>query len=120
VTETTAGCAGHGGLSAELRALAIGALDRLEPLLDRVRAEPATSAAETCAACPVCAVIAALRGERPELALRLAEQAAGILAVLRTALEEGGPAAPAAEPAPAPAPSRRVQHIRIDRPQAPR
>ena len=34
-------------------------------------------APETCAVCPVCAVIAVLRGERPELAVRLADQAAG-------------------------------------------
>jgi hypothetical protein len=39
--------------------------------------------------CPVCAVITVLRGERSELAARLAEQATGLLAVLRAAIAEG-------------------------------
>lgn len=112
------GCGGHPGLGGELRALALSALDRLEPVLERVRTEPVTTAAPTCAVCPVCAVIAALRGERPEPAVRLAEQASGLLAVLRAALEEGGPDAPGREQPPPPAPTRRVQHIRIERGQA--
>jgi hypothetical protein len=112
-------CGGHAGLSDELRALALAAIDRIGPVLDRMRAEPAppegVRPAPTCGVCPVCAVISALRGERPELAARLAEQAAGLLAVLRAALEEGtpAPAEPAGETAPPPA--RRVQHIRVDR-----
>ncbi|WP_219417088.1 hypothetical protein [Pseudonocardia nigra] len=124
MTATTEGCGGHAGVSAELRALALTALDRLEPVLDRVRSEPATAAAETCAVCLVCAVIAAVRGERPELAVRLAEQAAGLVTVLRAALEEGGPApsdGPSdAQPTAPPRPGRRVQRIRIDREQAAR
>ena len=83
-------------------------------MLERLRAEPASEAPETCASCPVCAVIAALRGERPELAVRLAEHAAGLVAVLRTALEEGAPASPAADVTERP-PARRVQRIRVDR-----
>lgn len=75
--------------------------------------------------CPVCAVIAVLRGERPELAVRLAEHAAGLLAVLQSALYEGDPHAGWSPPTGTaayassdghPAPSRRVQHIRVDRP----
>ena len=121
--ETT--CGAHAGLGEELRALVLTAIDRIGPALDRLRDEasdsPARPTGSTCAVCPVCAVIAALRGERPELALRLAEQAAGLLAALRAALEEGGPAgAPEAGPPPpeeAPSqPARRVQHIRVDRP----
>ena len=49
---------------------------------------------------------------------QLADQVAGLLAVLRAALDEGDPAAahPAAEPPAEAAPSgRRVQHIRIER-----
>jgi hypothetical protein len=70
-------------------------------------------------------VIAAVRREHPELATRVAEQAAGMLAVLRTALDEGDPSAPAADaahdPAPsAPEPTRRVQRIPVDRPRAAR
>jgi hypothetical protein len=112
------GCDAHPGAGAdigeELRALALSALDKVDPVLARLREEPATTGAETCAVCPVCALVAALRGERPELAARLAEHATGLVAVLRAALEEGGPAAaPAAGPAPGP--SRRVQRIRVER-----
>ncbi|MGH3564498.1 MAG: hypothetical protein ACRDRH_00405 [Pseudonocardia sp.] len=95
----TAGCDSHPGFSHELRSLALTALDRLDPVLDQVRAEPVAgtpsvagtqSAERPCAFCPVCEVISALRGERSELAVRLAEQAAGLAAVLRAALEDGG------------------------------
>lgn len=116
------GC--HSELPAELRALVTAALDRIAPMIERVRTEPATAGPQSCAACPVCAVIAALRGERPELAVRLAEQAAGVLAVLRAALDEGTPT-PTPGPAPPPdAPARRagvtpggrtVQHIHVER-----
>ncbi len=111
VTETPGvGCAAHGRLAGELRALALVALDRLGPLVARLGAEPAGPAdAPSCTSCPVCTALATLRGERPELAGRLAEQAAGLLATLREALDEP---APAAAPAPAPRP---VQHIRIER-----
>jgi hypothetical protein len=107
------GCGGHAGIGDELRELALAALDRIDPVLERMRSEPAADAPEVCATCPLCAVIAALRGERPELAVRLAEHAAGLVAVLRAALEEEG------EPAPAPAdaserPPRRVQRIRVE------
>ena len=118
---TGAGCGAHAGvggeLAEELRALALTALEKVEPVLERLREEPAATAADggTCAACPVCAVLAALRGERPELAARLAEHAGGLVAVLRAALAEGGPA-PAPTDAPqAAAPTRRVQHIRVER-----
>ncbi len=128
------GCGSHAGLGAELRAVAVLALDRLGPLLDRARAEdPAGSeepgrgpqSPEVCAVCPVCAVVALLRGERPELGIRLAEHAAGLLAVLQAALHEGDPAAARATPHPdgpawahptRTAPSPRVQRIRVDRP----
>ncbi|TQM14115.1 hypothetical protein [Pseudonocardia kunmingensis] len=112
------GCDAHPGAGAdigeELRTLVLGALDKVDPVLERLREEPATTGAGTCAVCPVCAVVAALRGERPELAARLAEHASGLVAVLRAALEEGGPAPGAAAP-PEPAPSRRVQRIHVDR-----
>jgi hypothetical protein len=118
---TDPGCGTHAGLGTELRAVAVLALDRLGPVLERVRTEPGTlQSAEVCAVCPICAVVALLRGERPELAVRLAEHAAGLLAVLQAALHEGDPAAwphPAATaPPPPPAPTRRVQHIRVERP----
>ncbi|MDD7968158.1 hypothetical protein [Actinomycetospora lemnae] len=36
-----------------------------------------------CSWCPVCALVAALRGEQPELTARLAEQASGLMMLLR-------------------------------------
>lgn len=115
---TGPGCGTHAGLGAELRAVAVLALDRLGPVLDGLRPDGSgTGQAPPCAVCPVCALVSVLRGERPELAVRLAEHAAGLLAVLQAALHEGNPT-PAPTPAPAPpeGPGRRVQHIRIDRP----
>ena len=113
------GCGGHEGIGEDLRVLAMAALDRIDPVLDRLRSgaaggEGASVAPDTCASCPICAVIAALRGERPELAVRLAEHAAGLVAVLRTALEEGAPAPAAADVTERP-PARRVQRIRVER-----
>jgi len=104
----TAGCGGHSGLSSELRAVVLLALDRFVPVLERVGAEPATGPS-SCASCPVCALLAALRGERPELAVRLAEQATGLATALRAILEEDAPAA-----AP-PSPARPVHHIHVER-----
>ncbi|GAA1301407.1 hypothetical protein ACQPZA_10555 [Pseudonocardia xinjiangensis] len=120
MTTTAGSCNEHAGLGAELRALVLSTLDRLEPVLERMRTEPVTQTAETCANCPVCALLAALRGDHPELAGQLAAYASGLLNVLRAALEEGAPAphgSPAAEPDP---PQRRVQHIVIDRGPVPR
>jgi hypothetical protein len=92
MTTSAPGCDGHAGVSAELRALAVTALDRIEPALDRLRIEPATPMSPTtCALCPVCALMAALRGERPELVQRLAEHAGGLATLLRDALAEPGP-----------------------------
>jgi hypothetical protein len=112
-------CGAHPGVAAELRALALVALDRLEPALQRMRAEQPTAAAPaTCAGCPVCALLAVLRGERPELAVTLAEHLGGLLAVLRAALEEGDPAAdasPADPTAPTAGTGRRVHRIPVER-----
>jgi hypothetical protein len=91
-------CPGHTDLAEELRDYAGEALDLLQPWVDRVREQDVGADPEpaVCASCPVCAVITVLRGGRSELAVRLAEHAAGWLAVLRTALEEGAgtPSAP--------------------------
>jgi hypothetical protein len=110
------GCRAHAGVGEELRVLVLTALERIDPLLDRMRSEPAGDAPEGCASCPVCAVLAALRGERPELAVRLAEHAAGLVAVLRAALEDGTAApAAAATAATTGRPARHVQRIRVER-----
>jgi hypothetical protein len=108
------GCGGHAGIGEDLRLLALTALDRIDPVLDRMQSEPVGDAPEVCAACPVCAVIAALRGERPELAARLAEHAAALVAVLRAALQDGAQA-PAAAADTTERPARRVQRIPVDR-----
>ncbi|HEY0815868.1 MAG TPA: hypothetical protein VGE11_21545 [Pseudonocardia sp.] len=102
MTTSEPGCDGHAGVSAELRALAVATLDRLEPALDRLRTEPSTPVTPTtCAGCPVCALMAALRGERPEMVQRLAEHAGGLVSLLRAALAESASefaSGPAAEP----------------------
>lgn len=116
-------CGGHPGLAAELRALTLTALDRLEPAVARIREAAAgtggTGSGAGCTGCPICALLAVLRGERPELAGRLAEQLVGLLAVLRTALQEGDPAGatpPDPDPLPDPGrPGRRVQRIPVER-----
>jgi hypothetical protein len=107
-------CGGHAGLTGELRALLLTAVDRAEPVLERMRAAaPVASPAATCAVCPVCAVLAALRGERTEYSTRLAEHLAGILAVLRAALAEDATENP---PQPKPdAGGRTVQRIPVVR-----
>ncbi len=95
MSASSSGCEGHAGVSTELRALALAALDRIEPALDRLRLEPPTPPSATCAVCPVCALLAALRGERPELVQRLAEQAGGLVVALRQAMAEPEQAPPA-------------------------
>ncbi|QJY51039.1 hypothetical protein HOP40_30540 [Pseudonocardia broussonetiae] len=112
-------------MGAELRAVAVLLLDRLGPALDGLARDAGASGEapangpSTCSVCPVCAVVALLRGERPELAVRLADHAAGLLDVLRTALHEGaGAPPPAARPSPSPSPeqpARRVQRIPVVR-----
>ena len=89
---TRSGCAGHGSLAEELRHYAGGAMDALEPLVERIREErpdPADEAPDSCASCPVCALITVLRGGRSELAVKLAEHLSDLISVLRTALDEG-------------------------------
>lgn len=86
----TEGCAAHGRISEEMRLLAEQLLEGIEPWAQRIRdglAQPeGVAPAATCTWCPVCAVVGLLRGERPELAARLAEHAVGLLAVLREVL----------------------------------
>ncbi|MEU6127858.1 hypothetical protein ABZ805_01685 [Saccharopolyspora sp. NPDC047091] len=70
----------------------------------------------TCGWCPICAIASLLRGERPELTSRLADQLAGLLDLLRESAAEHHPAGtanPPPEPA-APEPSK-VQRIDVRR-----
>ncbi|MGH4022369.1 MAG: hypothetical protein ACRDT0_24665, partial [Pseudonocardiaceae bacterium] len=86
------GCDVHGRVSEEMRALAELLVERIEPWARRVRdgtvqQDPENDATpSTCTWCPVCAVVGVLRGERPELAARVAEHAVGLLAAVREAL----------------------------------
>lgn len=86
---------------------------------------------ENCGWCPLCAIVAVVRGERPEFAARLLEQAAQLIALLRAVLADRwepqeGVHMPGFRPAPKPAPRQddpvtaepesspgRVQHIAV-------
>jgi len=116
---------GHGGaVGQELRALALVALDRLDPLLARLRDAVADGSDQGADArgCVVCTALAAVRAERPEPAARLAAHATELVAALREALGDRGPACAPAEPSEAPdssdartAPARTVQRIPVVR-----
>lgn len=104
----------------ELRRLALGLLDRVEPgvrtLLTglRERADGAAEHPPTCTWCPLCATVGLLRGERPELAAALAEHAEGLVTVLRAALAPQPESEPGSEPGPADSGSARPRIQRID------
>jgi hypothetical protein len=118
-------------LAEELRLLLGVLAERAEPWLNRLATAPdglSEHTPATCGWCPLCAGLAVIRGERPELAVRAAEHASGLLAVLRASLADRdttGPsakpeAAPETEPTPGPEPepepgSGRVQRIAIRR-----
>ena len=124
---------GHEGdgrerLAGELRALALLALDHVDPLLARwhdaasgaapdERREGSTSGAtRPCTACPVCTAVAVVRGEHPELAEWLALHAAGLLAALREALDgRPDPRAPAPAAPTSTGQPPHVQHIPVER-----
>lgn len=106
---------GRDALAVELRALALLALDRLDPVLARLRSAASAERGRgaSSVACPVCTALGAVRGERPDVAARLAEHTAGLIAALRDALAE-------AEPTAAPPPTngrstRVVQRIPVER-----
>lgn len=110
-----------GDVVAELRLLTEAVLDRLGPWLDAAAAGE-VGAAAGCGWCPLCALAAALRGERPELSRRLAEQGVGVLLALRSVLEgheHPPPDTAAAHPPPdtaaASPPPPRVQHVPVRR-----
>lgn len=90
-----------GAKIAEELKLLLGVLaDRAEPWLTRLATaqDGAEHTPATCGWCPLCAGMAVLRGERPELAVRAAEHASGLLAVLRASLAERPPTEPKPEP----------------------
>lgn len=78
----------------ELRALLDTAAERAQPWLNQLReagtsgkAGEATHSTSSCGWCPLCAAISLARGERPELAERLATHTLGLLGTLRAAME---------------------------------
>lgn len=100
--------------------------EALEPWAQRLRdaaddrdAWPGQSEPSTCTWCPVCAVVGLLRGERPELASRLAEHGVGLLTALRELLAAHAAREGGAEPTDSPGGSggggRRAQHVPVRR-----
>ncbi|GAA3437785.1 hypothetical protein GCM10018954_073990 [Kutzneria kofuensis] len=99
-------------IAEELRLLIDALAEKAEPYLQRIVADSADHEPTTCDWCPVCAVAAVLRGERSELAARAAEHAAGLLTVLRMAVQQERGAPPQADEQPTPP---RVQKITVRR-----
>ena len=109
----------------ELRALGLLALDRLDPLVDRLTEavsaapDPAVSTASgaagtpehRCTSCPVCVAFADVRTGHPDALAQVARHAAGLMTALRAVLADG---ADGPEPAPS-RPERVVQHIAVER-----
>ena len=99
--------ADHAALMAELRAIALAALDRLEPILERAaqaaseathdgpQQDPGTETAgdaaggtSGCSWCPVCALVALVKGEPHDLLTLVSTQLAALLALVRALLAE--------------------------------
>ncbi|MEV6875084.1 hypothetical protein [Amycolatopsis sp. NPDC051128] len=124
-------------LAEEIRLLAEMVVEKAAPWLDGLvaaghgTATPAEGRADgsVCGWCPLCAIVAVVRGERPELAARLVEQLAQLVALLRAVLADRwepdeGVHMPGFRPAPRPtadpmadpmAATPRVQHITVRR-----
>lgn len=94
-------------MAEELRWLFDTVAERAQPWLNQVR-EPAMAgdgphSPSSCGWCPLCAAISLVRGERPELAERLATHTLGLLGTLRAAMEpdqnQPSGAAPSGHPA---------------------
>ncbi|HJQ48626.1 MAG TPA: hypothetical protein VJ870_20220 [Amycolatopsis sp.] len=109
-------------LADELRMLVDMVIERAAPWLEGV-VGAGHGAAEgenpDCGWCPLCAIVALVRGERPELVARLAEQLAQLVALLRAVLADRwspdeGFHMPGFQPRPKPEQqSGRVQHIPV-------
>lgn len=127
MTETEAASLGE-----EIRLLVEMVLERAAPWLEKVIAAGHGSVqdrtrdgedreAAGCGWCPLCAVVAVVRGERPEFAARVLEQARQLIALLRAVLAdrwepEEGVHMPGFQPSPRPSSppaSERVQHIPV-------
>jgi hypothetical protein len=107
-------------LAEELRLLLGVLAERAEPWLNRLATAPDGAAEHTpatCGWCPLCAGLAVIRGERPELAVRAAEHASGLLAVLRAALAER-PASASSKPAADPEPGSSAESAAESEPES--
>lgn len=122
-------------LAEEIKLLVELVVERAAPWLDGVAAAGhgeredtghEAPKGETCGWCPLCAIVAVARGERPEVAARLLEQAAQLVALLRAVLADrwepqDGVHMPGFRPEPAAASAAgreggpRVQHISVRR-----
>ncbi|MEV6898313.1 hypothetical protein [Amycolatopsis sp. NPDC051372] len=94
-----------------------------EPSHDTEPGAAGTAGFSGCDWCPLCAIVAVVRGERPEFAARLLEQAAQLVALLRAVLADRwepdeGVHMPGFTPAPRPAPSPRDATVPADDPGA--
>lgn len=122
-TETAAEAA---SLGEEIRQLVEMVLERAAPWLEEVIAaghgsgqdeNPDRDEAPGCGWCPLCAVVSVVRGERPEFATRVLEQARQLIALLRAVLAdrwepEEGVHMPGFQRSPRPS-AERVQHIPV-------
>ena len=123
--EEPPGAAARAAVVEELRALGLLALDRLDPLVDRLTEavstapDPAVSAASgpvgtpehRCTSCPVCVAFADVRTGHPDALAQVARHAAGLMTALRAVLADG---ADGPEQTPS-RPERVVQHIAVER-----
>ncbi|QFU88009.1 hypothetical protein [Amycolatopsis sp. YIM 10] len=117
-------------LAEELRLLVELVVERAAPWLDGVIAaghdeagHPEPERSGGCGWCPFCAIVSLARGERPEIAARVLEQAAQLVALLRAVLAdrwapEEGVHMPGFAPRPEPRAetgATRVQHVPVRR-----
>jgi hypothetical protein len=121
VTEDAGARAGHDGtsLTEEIRLLVEMVVEHATPWVEGLvsaghgqkvasHEHPSGEQTENCGWCPLCAIVAVVRGERPEFAARLLEQAAQLIALLRAVLADRwepqeGVHMPGFHPAPKPA-----------------
>lgn len=76
----------------ELRTLLDTFADQAEPLLRKAAQHDAGELPASCQWCPLCAAVAVVRGQRPELAVRAAEQGVVLVDLLRALLGDQAPA----------------------------
>lgn len=118
MVEQTRNETGHEQLLEELRQLLDALALRAEDYLRGCAGGEVDSGSGACGWCPICAAAGLLRGQRPELTGRVAEQLAGFLQALRQLLTDPSAAPQRSRPEEAAeertAPTK-VQHIAVRR-----